>query len=309
MAIRKSKVSDTNNSAELVKAFVTLESFGVTQDDPVSTSDFAAEMGVTDAEAFHLLDTLANAELVDAKGRGISAEWWIDVPDVSAENAASIAQEALSGYVPEPATVATKAVSSKAEKDAEARARLAYAANVAESQDGDMQHATPRVIPAETPVIAADGKPVTVPVDPENNPKGARRELDASKGERLIKEERVSDIVASIRKDAPKTADAVQALADKLKTLEPKRLPEIDGLDQFIDAETGDMVYESRIVKMGLALPEPDSIPKRPEGVNPNMWDHAHTAITQQGRDWAMRQIVESLGITREAFDAMLNAA
>lgn len=286
MAIRKSKVSDTNNSAELVKAFVTLESFGVTQDDPVSTSDFAAEMGVTDAEAFHLLDTLANAELVDAKGRGISAEWWIDVPDVSAENATSIAQEALSGYVPEPATVATKAVPSKAEKDAEARARLAYAANVAESQDGDMQHATPRVIPAETPVKAEDGSTVTIPVDFDDPSKG-RRELDAAKGERVISEDTIT----------------VKA------TPKPERLPEIDGLDQFIDAETGDMVYESRIVKMGLALPEPDSIPKRLEGVNPNMWDHAHTAITQQGRDWAMRQIVESLGITREAFDAMLNAA
>lgn len=286
MAIRKSKSADTNNSAELVKAFVTLESFGVTQDDPVSTSDFAAEMGVTDAEAFHLLDTLANAELVDAKGRGIAAEWWINVPDVSGENAASIAQEALSGYVPEPATVATKAVPSKAEKDAEARARLAYAANVAESQDGDMQHATPRVIPAETPVKAEDGSTVTIPVDFDDPSKG-RRELDAAKGERVISEETITVKV----------------------TPKPERLPEIDGLDQFIDAETGDMVYESRIVKMGLALPEPDSIPQRPEGVNPNMWDHAHTAITQQGRDWAMRQIVESLGITREAFDAMLNAA
>lgn len=291
MATRKSKVSETNNSAELVKAFVTLESFGVTQDDPVSTSDFAAEMGVTDAEAFHLLDTLANAELVDAKGRGISAEWWIDVPDVSAENAARIAQEALSGYVPEPATVATKAVPSKAEKDAEARARLEYATRVAESQEEGAQHLHPMpdarpVIPAETPVKAEDGSTVTIPVDFDDPSKG-RRELDAAKGERVISEDTITVKV----------------------TPKPERLPEIDGLDQFIDAETGDMVYESRIVKMGLALPEPDSIPQRPEGVNPNMWDHAHTAITQQGRDWAMRQIVESLGITREAFDAMLNAA
>lgn len=291
MATRKSKVSETNNSAELVKAFVTLESFGVTQDDPVSTSDFAAEMGVTDAEAFHLLDTLANAELVDAKGRGISAEWWIDVPDVSAENAASIAQEALSGYVPEPATVATKAVPSKAEKDAEARARLEYATRVAESQEEGAQHLHPMpdarpVTPAEIPVKAEDGSTVTIPVDFDDPSKG-RRELDAAKGERVISEDTITVKV----------------------TPKPERLPEIDGLDQFVDAETGDMVYESRIVKMGLALPEPDSIPKRPEGVNPNMWDHAHTAITQQGRDWAMRQIVESLGITREAFDAMLNAA
>ena len=46
------------------------------------------------------------------------------------------------------------------------------------------------------------------------------------------------------------------------------------------------MVYESRIVKSGLALDEPDSIPEVPEGVNANTWDMAHTAITQSARDY-----------------------
>lgn len=281
MAIRKPK----STGIDLVDVFVTLESFGVNEDDPVSTEDFALEMGITPAEAFTALDSLADVELVDAKGRGLNAEWWITVPDVSGDNAESIAREALSGYVPGPATVATKAVPSKAEKDTEARARLAYAANVAESQDGDMQHATPRVLPAETPVKAEDGSTVTIPVDFDDPSKG-RRELDADKGERLIGESTFSLAV-----NAPKVAAALAASVGKLKTLPPVRLPEIDGLDQFIDAETGDMVYESRIVKSGLALDEPDSVPPCPAGVNPNMWDHAHTAITQQGRDWAMRQI------------------
>lgn len=278
----------------LVTVFCTLAQFDSSETDPVSVQEMADELDAPLSEnAFSLLENLADAELIEFE-RG---KVWISREDVTETNAEDIAVNALNGFEPK----------------SDARKRLEYAVRVAESQDMDFsqspKHSGKTVEPAKTPVIAADGKPVTVPVDPENNPKGARRELDASKGERLIKEEKVSDIVASIRKDAPKTADAVQALADKLKTLEPKRLPEIDGLDQFIDAETGDMVYESRIHKMGLALPEPDSIPKRPEGVNPNMWDHAHTAITQQGRDWAMRQIVESLGITREAFDAMLNAA
>lgn len=260
----------------LVTVFCTLAQFDSSETDPVSVQEMADELDAPLSEnAFSLLENLADAELIEFE-RG---KVWISREDVTETNAEDIAVNALNGFEPK----------------SDARKRLEYAVKVAESQDMDFsqspKHSGKTVEPAKTPVIAADGKPVTVPVDPENNPKGARRELDASKGERLIKEEKVSDIVASIRKDAPKTADAVQALADKLKTLEPKRLPEIDGLDQFIDAETGDMVYESRIVKMGLALPEPDSIPERPAGVNPNLWDHAHTALTQQGRDWAMRQI------------------
>lgn len=273
----------------LVTVFCTLAQFDSSETDPVSVQEMADELDAPLSEnAFSLLENLADAELIEFE-RG---KVWISRDDVTETNAEDIAVNALNGFEPK----------------SDARKRLEYAVKVAESQDAVMSQAPEftdadkrrkegvkrimdQVKPeykANTPVIAADGKPVTVPVDPENNPKGARRELDASKGERLIKEERVSDIVASIRKDAPKTADAVQALADKLKTLEPKRLPEIDGLDQFIDAETGDMVYESRIHKMGLALPEPDSIPERPEGVHPHTWDMAHTAITQSARDyWA----------------------
>ena len=274
-----------NNSAalDLVKAFVTLQSFDVTEDDPVSTEDFAAEMGVTPAEAFAALDSLADVELVDAKGRGLSAEWWISVPDVSAENAESIAREALDGMVP----VVKDEPRKLTPKEQEYKERTAYNAYADERAQGFIAS---DVLPAVEPVQAADGTNVTVPVDPENDPQGARRELDASKGERLISEEKVSDIIASIRKDAPKTADAVQELANKLESLSPKALPVIDGLDQFIDAETGDMVYESRIVKSGLALDEPSEIPPTPEGVNANTWNMAHTAITQTARNyWAKR--------------------
>lgn len=267
-----------NNGAalDLVKAFVTLFSFDVTEDDPVSTEDFAAEMGVTPAEAFAALDSLADVELVDAKGRGLSAEWWITVPDVSAENAESIAREALDGMVPvvkdEPRKLTPQ---EQAYKE-----RTAYNAAVSASQEEGGQHLHPMedAAKAVTPVVAENGENVTIPVDFDDPSKG-RRELDASKGERLISEE-------VIKVSAPKTEKAIQALAEKLESLKPARLPEIDGLDQFIDDETGDMVYESRIVKAGLALDEPSEIPERPNGVHPNTWDMAHTAITQSARDW-----------------------
>lgn len=177
---------------------------------------------------------------------------------------------------------------------------------------------------AQTPVIAADGTAVTVPVDPENDPKGPRRELDASKGERLILEDKVSDIIKNIRKDDARPvipADSilqtdyvalmvepakVPVIAEETITVKatPKPLPVIEGLDQFIDAGTGDMVYESRIVKNGLALPEPDSIPERPAGVHRNTWDLAHTAITQTARDYWMRKANEEMATYAESVAA-----
>jgi len=281
MATRPSKTQETG-SLDLAEVFKVLASFDVTQDDAVSTEDFAAEMGITPSEAFNALDALADLELVDASGRGLAAEWWIDVPDVSEDNALAIAREALSNATP----VVKDEPRKLTQKEQDYKERTAYNAYADERAQGFIAS---DVLPAVEPVQAADGTNVTVPVDPENDPKGARRELDAAKGERLISEEKVSDIINAIRKDAPKTADAVEALAEKLKTLTPVRLPEIDGLDQFIDAETGDMVYESRIVKSGLALDEPNEIPERPEGVNANTWDMAHTAITQSARDYWLK--------------------
>lgn len=81
-------------------------------------------------------------------------------------------------------------------------------------------------------------------------------------------------------------AKAVEAVTPK-----PERLPEIDGLAQFVDAETGDMVYESRNERDGLVLPEPEKVDACPPGVNHNIWDLAHTANTQSARDYWMRQV------------------
>lgn len=262
----------------LVTVFCTLASFDSSETDPVSVQEMADELDASLSDnAFTLLETLADAELIEFE-RG---KVWISREDVTETNAEDIAVNALNGFEPK----------------SDARKRLEYAVKVAESQDAVMSQAPeftgePSVIAtdyvalmAETPVIAENGEKVTIPVDFDDPSKG-RRELDASKGERLISEDNMSELA----KIAPKTAVAVAELVEKLKTA---RLPEIDGLDQFIDDETGDMVYESRILKAGLALDEPESIPERPEGVHPNTWDMAHTAITQTARDWWMAKAQE----------------
>ena len=260
----------------LVTVFCTLAQFDSSETDPVSVQEMADELDAPLSEnAFTLLETLADAELIEFE-RG---KVWISRDDVTETNAEDIAVNALNGFEPK----------------SDARKRLEYAVKVAESQDAVMSQApeftnptpvevahalaTENAVKAVTPVIAENGEKVTIPVDFDDPSKG-RRELDASKGERLISED-------TFKVSAPKTEKAIQELADKIKelTVKPERLPEIDGLDQFIDDESGDMVYESRIHKMGLALPEPDSIPERPEGVHPNTWDMAHTAITQSARD------------------------
>ena len=266
--------------------------------DGVSVQEVGEEFSISDVEANNILVSLSNDDLVDVEagmwvalqtedytpGENSSESVDADVEDQKSEERKRL--EYMAGLRDEQDAVFSQASKNlRVREDSETGDNNAWSADALSDLDSMAKGEVPTV-PAVTPVHAADGSKVTVPVDFDDPSKG-RRELDASKGERLIGEDTFK----------------VQA------TPKPERLPEIDGLDQFVDDESGDMVYESRIVKMGLALPEPDSIPQRPEGVNPNMWDHAHTAITQQGRDWAMRQIVESLGITREAFDAMLNAA
>jgi hypothetical protein len=163
-------------------------------------------------------------------------------------------------------------------KREEARKRTAYAANVAESQDADMQHATPRVVdappvvPAETPVIAENGETVTVPVDYADESKG-RRELDASKGERILSED---DMTALLRKVRERLASE--------KSL---------NTDQWAEVVT-QAALDSHF---GVTLHEPKNgecpgveIPPLPEGVHPHTWELAHDGNTQGARDYHMRQ-------------------
>jgi hypothetical protein len=260
MASRKT----STETVSPVEAFVALQTFEATEADPVSNGDLADDQKWGHTATFKALEILADAELVDSHGRGLTTEWFILTPDVTAENAESIAQEALKGFTPPKPVQATKAKQSKAEKDAEYAERTKYNAAVSASQEPGSQHLHPmkNARPAETPVIAEDGSKVTVPVDFDDPSKG-RRELDASKGEKLLSED-----VFTVK-------------------VTPAALPD-KGLDQFIDGETGDMVYESAIEKNGLKLDEPSEVLPCPAGVNANVWDLANTAITQTARDyWA----------------------
>lgn len=266
MAKRAKNVPAVDADA-LVTVFVTLASFDSSETEPVSVQEMADELDAPHNEnAFTLLETLADAELIEFE-RG---KVWISREDVTETNAEDIAVNALNGFTP----VAPVEPKKLTQKEQDYKERTAYNAAVAASQEPGAQHLHPMIttdyvaLMAETPVIAENGENVTIPVDFDDPSKG-RRELDASKGERLISEEIITVKVT------------------------PARLPEIAGLDQFIDAETGDMVYESRIVKSGLALDEPSEIPPTPEGVNANTWHMAHAAITQSARAYWLKRAEE----------------
>jgi hypothetical protein len=207
----------------------------------VSFQEVSEEFGITDVEANNVLVELSNDDLVEIKDG-----MWIALP--------------------------TEDWQQETEQD-EARARLEYAVRAAETQDEVMSQ-SPKVqardkdLKAAEPIQAADGTTVTVPVDFDDLSKG-RRELDASKGERLLSEDTY-------------TVRTVIPQPDK-------------GLAQFKDEETGDMVFESSIIKNGLALDEPSEIPPLPAGVNRNVWELAHSAITQTARDYWRRQATAAM--------------
>lgn len=150
MVARKTVVAKPE--IDLTAVFVMLAEFESTQDNPTTTQEMVDEMGESETDVYNALSILADADLIDsiAGTRGLTCKWFINVPDVSVENAESIAREAL-----------------------------------ATTDFGKVAEA-PK--PAVTPVVAADGTNVTVPVD-FNDPSKGRRELDADKGEKLIGED------------------------------------------------------------------------------------------------------------------------
>lgn len=196
------------------------------------------------------------------------------------------------------------------EKQSEARERLKYEANVRDTQDmdfsqGEGKHGTPvpraeftsegvKPIPAVEPVKDSQGETITVPVD-YDNPTAGRRELDASKGERLIAEDtyivRVSpemeakreraraEYVRAFEAEAPKTAEAVQALIRRLQTLHNTMTDESQGEGfsvTYHEPKNGDC---------------PDvEIPALPEGVSENVWELAFTANTESARNYWTRK-------------------
>lgn len=213
-----------------------------------------------------------------------------------------------------------------AEKQRDARERLEYNTRVSEANEPGSQHLHPmedaqnetpayfqepkhgtpvpraeftsegvKPLPAEVPVIAENGETVTVPVD-YDNPSAGRRELDASKGERVISEDtytvRVSpemdmrreraraEYVDAFAMEAPKTAEAVQALIRKLQSLH-------NGMTGATESEGFSVTYHEP--KNGPAL-EDVEIPALPQGVNANTWEMAFTANTESARAYWTRK-------------------
>lgn len=257
MATRKA-ASTPDAQIDLVALFVMLAEFDSTQENPTTTQELVGELGEHETAVYNALEVLADAELIDsvAGTRGLTCKWFIIVPDVSADNAESIAKEALAtttfGKVAEtPKRTRRTKAQIAADKEA-ARERTEYGARVAESQDAVMSQiptevahaiATERAVKAVTPVVAADGTNVTIPVD-FNDPSKGRRELDASQGERLIGEDDMREVVATW---TPTFS-------------EPKNEP-----------------YEG-----------PETLPAVPAGVTENTWFMAHCADTESARTWWM---------------------
>lgn len=299
------------------KIMEALKDWESSSESPATLQEVMGEFELSDKEAYDTLGKLEDAGKINSEGRWLTSVWFLGE-----------AKEKTSATPAETVKPKRKR-RTKAEMEAaraEAANRTAYAANVAESQDMDAQHATPRVIappvvPAETPVIAENGETVTVPVDYDDESKG-RRELDASEGERVIAEDNMSKIVEDMRKTAPKTAVAVQALGEKLKELSAEdemraMILELKRENAALKAKQEDKETEETAT---LVFHEPkngpcpgNEIPAIPAGVHPHTWELAHDANTETARAYYMRQVqaqiaeYEETAIAEEHMREILN--
>lgn len=205
----------------------------------------------------------------------------------------------------------------------ESRKRLEYATNARDTQDmdfsqGEGKHGTPvpraeftsegvKPLPAVEPVKDSQGETVTVPVD-YDNPTAGRRELDASKGERIIAEDTYRESAESMarrerardeymratRAEVPQSAEAVQALIRRLQTLH-------NTMTDGNESEGFSVTFHEP--KNGPALER--EIPAMPEGVSENVWELAFTANTESAREYWTRKAKEERTAFLDAQEAM----
>lgn len=211
MASRTKVQSVEIDGIDLVALFVTVVEFSPTEESPVTVQELDDETGQS---TFDALNILADAELIGFERGNV----WVVIPDVSEANASQTAYDALMTH-PLPPVEAPKPK----------RATKAKAP----------------VVPAVEPVKAADGTNVTVPVSEDSE---ERRELDASKGERLISEDLMSDVIQNL--------------------MEETWIPTFD---------------ESKITE---DFEAPEMLPAIPVGVSENTWFMAHCANTESARSW-----------------------
>lgn len=248
-------------------------------ESPATLQEVMGEFGTGDKETYDALGALEDAGKVNSEGRWLTSVWFIGK-----------AEEKTSAPVQDKPKRTRRTKAQMQAARAEEAKRTAYAANVAESQDMDAQHATPRVVtppvepkngtpvpraeftsegvkvlPAETPVIAENGETVTVPVD-ENDPTAGRRELDASKGEKIIAEDDMRSLILALKRENA-----------ELKAKQSAEIPKSSAELIFHEPKNG---------------PCPgNEIPAVPEGVHPHTWELAHDANTETARAYYMRQV------------------
>lgn len=195
------------------------------------------------------------------------------------------------------------------QRQEENRKRLEYATRVAESQEPGSQHLHPMedarpnvvvetakrevariveresVVPAVEPVKDSQGETVTIPVD-FDNPEAGRRELDASKGERVLCE----SVYRLRTPSSGELSDIIQRV--KARTTDKMTREHIAELvSQEMRGEFSAVLHEP---KNGEALSV--DIPPLPEGVHPHIWELAHEANTERARDyWMNRAAQESV--------------
>lgn len=164
-------------------------------------------------------------------------------------------------------------------------------------------------IPAVTPIMDSEGEPITVPVD-YDNPEAGRRELDASKGERVLSEstyrqresvehaakrenERMEYVrrVEALRQSGNMSPESIHALIRELQGM-VSEAPETEGFSVTFHEPKNGPALECEI-------------PPIPAGVNPNTWELAHQGNTEGARRYHMRQAEAQEAAYREHVEAM----
>lgn len=243
----------------LPKLFATL----VEWDGPFTTDEVSGEFNTSDDFSTPALGALWDAELIDNN----DGQWTVAVT-VTPESAEAVAKEALYGAVTveeAPVKPTTPVQRFKARKVVPA--------------------------PAVEPIKGSDGKNVTVPVEKRNKDgyareTGERRELDASKGERVISEDNMRDVIKSLRTESEKT------------------VTEITGSWVNEGEPTHFVEYDPNNVTGHMMLPEPEFIDAPPVGVHPNVWELSRSAATLPGRLFWSRKVREQM----DAYAEMLKA-
>lgn len=245
----------------LPKLFATL----VEWDGPFTTDEVSGEFNTSDEFTTPALGQLWDAELIDNN----DGQWTVAVT-VTPESAESVAREALNGAVTveeSPAKPPTPVQRFKARK------------------------VVPT--PAVEPIKGSDGKNVTVPVEKRNEDgyareTGERRELDASKGERVISEDNMRDVIKSLKTESEKTVTEITGswIND-------------GGESHMTEYVEGEPIHPGHT-----RLPEPEFMDAPPEGVNPNFWELYKSANTVNARAHWGRKVAEQIKAHQEAVKA-----